>query len=1272
MKIHLISILLTSALFAQQPDWENPAVFRINKEAPRATSMPFPSKDEAAAKTRLQSPWCMLLNGQWKFHHVGNPANKPQGFESPAFDDSSWKEIPVPSNWQMQGYGAPGYTNITYPFAKNPPTVMGEPPQQFTNFPIENRNQVGSYRHKFTLPETWDSRQTFIVFGAVDSAFYLWINGKKVGYSEDSRTPAEFNITPYLQKGENLIATEVYQFSDGSYLEDQDMFRMSGIFRDVYLWSAAPIDLSDFWIKAGLTDDYQTGTLEFVSKLKNHGNTDTEAKVALTLIASDGTIITAPIVTTKIAPKAQTENTVRIESIVGVKPWSAETPALYQYNITLTDGSGKEIAHYAGKTGFRRNEMKNGQFLHNGKPILIKGVNRHDHNPGTGHYLTTDDIRADLLQMKRANINAVRTAHYPNDPGFVELCDELGFYVVAEANIESHGMGYEKESLAKDPSWFETHLDRIINLVERDKNHPCIIMWSMGNEAGDGENFVKCSQWVHERDPSRPVHYERAGNKPHADLYTPMYSTIEKCEKYCREEEKKPLDQQRPLIQCEYNHAMGNSSGNLVDYWNLYRKERLLQGGFIWDWKDQSILHKKHKLDDVEDQSSNKLPARLLGSLDANEGLFGGSVVVEKNEKLDLVGPFTLIADARLNKLGETVGGQTIIAKGNSSYGLKVSTSGKEIEFIIHAEGALSKASAKLPADAASVFHSYAGVYDGKNLSIFIDGKPKASVPCNNAVSINPFELGVGIDTEQTSCRFEGSIRRAAVYSRTLSEAELAGNAPNPLLLLDFTKDAQKPKTQRFFAYGGDFNDRPTDYSFCCNGIVMSSLAPSPQFPEVTKIYQNIHTTGIDVASPNIKINVHNENFFTGIKQINASWKLLKNGTALAEGQLALPDIAPGQSAELEIPTGQTPDSNSEYVLRVRYDLSEANAWHPAGMPIAWDEIPLPWGKRKIPSVMPSGAAATFSENATDFTIQAKDLTATIQKSTGILTSLKQKDGEWLLSPMHLNFWRPTTNNDEGAKLHHKLQIWQHAGQRATANNVRSSKEGNDVVVKADLKIPADTSTATIVYRFTGGGQIEITTNFRPDKNTPDIPRIGFQCKIPDLTSTCQWFGRGPHENYVDRNTGAWTAIHQSSVPAMFHRYADPQESGNRTDIRWVKLTNPAGGGSLQVDATGDHLLEVAIYPYSSADISLAMHPSELPKHDFYTLNIDHRQSGLGGTNSWGELALPKYRLSPTQSYNWSFLLSFGETPIIPQRPRQQLPPGLIPETPPAPPLPAK
>ena len=1148
----------------------------------------------------------------------------------------------------MQGYGIPVYTNIIYPFAKNPPTVMGEPPQHFTNFPIKNRNQVSSYRHKFTLPEAWNGRRTSIVFGAVDSAFYLWINGKKVGYSQDSRTPAEFDITPYLQAGENLLAVEVYQNSDGSYLEDQDMFRMSGIFRDVYLWSAAEVDLSDFWIKAGLADDYKTGTLGFVARITNRGDAEISANANLTLTAADGNVITMPPVVVKVPAGQSIEQGTPVIDVPNVKAWSAEVPNLYTYQITLTDSTGREIAGYGGKTGFRRSEVKNGQLLVNGQPILIKGVNRHDHNPKTGHYVTKDDIRADLLQMKRGNINAVRTAHYPNDPALMELCDELGFYVVAEANIESHGMGYKEEFLAKDPVWFEAHLDRIKNLVERDKNHPSIIMWSMGNEAGDGENFVKCSEWIRQRDPSRPSHYEQAAHQLHADIYSPMYDSIADCEAYCRNQEKQPLDKQRPLIQCEYNHAMGNSTGNLSDYWNLFRKERLLHGGFIWDWKDQGILHLKHKLGDVEDRSGKANKLRLLGSLATDEGLYGGSAVVEKSPLFDLTESLTLIAEARLNLRGPSPGGQPLIGKGDTAYALKISDSGQEIDFQIHSGETWHSVSAKLPDDAASKFHTYAGVYDGKALTISIDGKQAATKPFTGPVSKNSFELAAGINTEETARRFNGSIRKAAVYSEALTEAQLTNLPENPLLLLEFTKDAEKPKTQRFLAYGGDFNDRPTDLSFCCNGIVSATLTPSPQFEEVKKVYQEIHTRPLDVTTPTIKIQVENEYFFRNIGPINGSWKLLQDGTAIAEGKLNLPDIAPQQSAVIEVATGVTPQAGSEYFFRVRYDLSEANGWHPAGMPIAWDEIPLPWGKRTPSAPKASDSAASFTESAGSVLLSAKGVTAVFDKNSGYLTSFKSGEKEWLLTPLQLNFWRPTTNNDEGAKLNHKLSVWQYAGPRSTTTKTSVAQEGNDVIVTAELRIPAKQSSATIRYRFTGTGQIGIDTEFRPDKTLPAIPRIGYQCEIPNTASKLKWYGNGPHENYVDRKSGSWTTIHEGLVPALFYRYIDPQESGNRTGIRWASLTSLQGDRSLRIDATGPSLLELAVYPCAAADIQLAMHQSEIPPRDFHTLNLDHLQSGLGGTNSWGAVALQQYRIFPDKTYQWSFMLTLSDSPAAP------------------------
>lgn len=568
---------------AASPDWENQHVFRINKEAPHCVKMPFPSKEGALTKQRMESPWCQLLNGDWKFHWVNHPDKRPVDFYKSDFDSSQWKTIKVPSNVELEGYGTPIYVNTRYPFKKNPPYVMGEPPKNFTTY--NERNPVSSYLKTFTLPTDWKQRQTSITFNGVESAFYLWCNGKKVGYSQDSRTPAEFNLTPYLKQGKNTIAVEVYRYSDGSYLECQDFWRLSGIFRDVYLTSAPHTDLRDFTVNATL-DEQGKGHFKLDLTPTNTAKTSDKIRVQAQLLAADGSIICQPDLLLKPGAPASIET-----KGLNILPWSAESPSLYTLLLAVGPEQGKASHFYARKIGFKTSEIKNGQLLVNGKAIYIKGVNRHDHHHITGHYVTEDTMRKELELMKRLNINTVRTSHYPNDPRFYELCDEYGMYVISEANIESHGMGYGRESLAKFPAWQKAHLDRIVNMVQSLKNNPSIILWSMGNEAGDGVNFVACSNWLRTQAPVKyPVHYERAGQAAHVDLVTPMYTGQNGCINYAKQESRKPLSRQRPMMLCEYSHAMGNSSGGLWDYWMAFESQRLLQGGCIWDWRDQGIV----------------------------------------------------------------------------------------------------------------------------------------------------------------------------------------------------------------------------------------------------------------------------------------------------------------------------------------------------------------------------------------------------------------------------------------------------------------------------------------------------------------------------------------------------------------------------------------------------------------------------------------------------------------------------------------------------------
>ena len=565
-------------------DWEDPQIIGRNKVAPHTTHFSFQDKESALSMKRENSIYFKSLNGLWKLNWVDHPDKRITNFYFSNFDDSRWDNIKVPSNVELKGYGTPIYVNHPYTFYKSPPYVMKNPPKYYTTY--KERNPVSSYRKTFEIPKNWNGRQIFIQFDGVSSAFYLWCNGKKVGYSQGSRLPATFDLTSFLKKGKNILAVEVYRYSDGSYLECQDFWRLSGIFRDVYLYSTAKLDIFDFFIQTKLDKDYKNAEFILDAKIVNYNQKNSPYTLTVELYDNKRKLIFSKVSKSTTNQFYQTLT----EEIKSPKLWSAERPNLYHALLILKDENNNVVEITSSQVGFRSVELdkNSGSLLVNGKRIFIKGVNRHDHDPDTGHYLTLERMKQDIKILKKYNINAVRTAHYPNDPRFYELCNQYGLYVVDEANIESHGMYYGKDSLAKKENWYKAHLDRTIRMVERDKNHPSIIIWSLGNEMGDGINIERTSRWTKNRDKTRPVQSERAGTRKHTDIFTPMYMEIPGLKRWASRK------RYRPLILCEYSHAMGNSVGNLQDYWDVIEKLPYLQGGFIWDFVDQG-LYKTNK-----------------------------------------------------------------------------------------------------------------------------------------------------------------------------------------------------------------------------------------------------------------------------------------------------------------------------------------------------------------------------------------------------------------------------------------------------------------------------------------------------------------------------------------------------------------------------------------------------------------------------------------------------------------------------------------------------
>ncbi len=1043
-------------------DWEKPEMIGQNKEPAHCTLLPYPNQQTAKTGTREASPYHLSLNGAWRFHWVSKPADRPVDFHRSDYDDSAWPTIAVPSNWEFQGFDIPIYTNVKYPFSPVDP----DPP----HIPHDN-NPVGSYRTEFTIPTDWKSRQVFLHFDGVKSFFYVWVNGEKVGSSKDSMTAAEFNITPFLRAGINLLAVEVYRYCDGSYLEDQDTWRLSGIYRDVYLFSTPIVHLHDFFVRCDFDNRYQDATLKITGKIRNYGTQTTGTHtVEVILLDSAGKPVGAsPLVAAKFgSPPSGAEFIVELEAPVAApRKWSAEDPYLYQVLLALRDDKGAMIEVEQCRFGFRKVEIKQGQLLVNGAPILIKGVDRHEFDPDHGQAIPYSRMVQDIRLLKQNNINAVRTSHYPNDPKWYDLCDQYGLYLVDECNLESHGVSHAVPG--SDPTWKAACVDRMANMVARDKNHPSVIIWSLGNEAGFGDNFRHMAAYARQADPTRPVQYEQAGEDPVTDIVCPMYHKIEGLIKYASRE------QNRPLIMCEYSFAGGNAVGNLQDYWKVIESHKHLQGGFIWDWVDKGIRKKA-----------------------------------------------------------------------------------------------------------------------------------------------------------------------------------LDGSA--------------------YWAYGGDFGPpgTPSDGIFVCCGIVGPDREPQPELHEVRKVYQYISAR----FAPNGAVSIKNKHDFITLDYVDITWELACNGEVIHIGTLPRLSLAPRQEQEVTVPFS-TPAlrPGDEHWLKVIFTLAEDTLWAKRGHVVAWEQFQLPTNSPALPAFQIKKAPSLELREKNDITITGQDFRLVIGKKNvlrsdlgGALISFRLRGKELIASPLIPNFWRAPLDNDmcdawdrdhieSVGGINRRQGMWQRAGQYREVTGLKAEQVSPQIVrVTVDAIVPVgqtkyrtvelwDGSTDQVpngpnnyrcVYTVYGTGDVIVESSFDPQGlRLPDLPRFGMQMAIPNEFDLLTWYGRGPQENYWDRNTGAPVGLYSLSVAENYCPYVRPQEYGNRTDVRWLTLTNIEEVGLL---AVGLPLLSISAWPHTMADLERHLHPNELPLRDNITVNLDYRQMGVGGDDGWGARAHPEYSL-PCQPYCYRFRL---------------------------------
>jgi beta-galactosidase len=1199
--------------------WDDPQVVGIGKQAPHAPVYPFADAATAATFDRSRSPFRRLLNGRWRFRFSPRLDERPVGFHEPGFDDSAWDTIPVPANIEKHGYAPPVYVNIGYAWGKGTPPLV--PPEL---------NHVGSYRHRFQLPAAWRGRRVLVTFEGVASGFTLWVNGRKVGYSEDSRGNAEFDLTDVVRPGENLIAAEVYRFTDGSYLECQDFWRMSGIFRDVILWSTEPLHLSDFRVVTELDARYRDATLKLSVSVASTAAAEQAFHVEAALLDASGRPVFPPQSQAgQVAPGGS--SSVAFEQVVA-RPlqWSDEKPNLYTLLLTLKDEAGATLGVVPWRVGFREVETRDGKLLVNGQPIVIRGVNRHEWDPDTGQHVRADTMRRDIELLKQHNFNLVRTSHYPNVPEWYELADQYGLYLIAESNIESHGMGYEPErTLGNRPEWQTAHLDRTVRNVETFKNHASVVVWSLGNEAGDGVNFEAASRWIHAHEPTRPVHYEGAARKPHVDLVSYMYKPARELA------EEAALADPRPLVLCEYSHAMGNSNGGIDEYWKLFTAGTRARGGAIWDWVDQGHRRPLPPQLTLKDRSRSSLDARLVGTLEPGAGAEGYLALPDA-----VLRPRAILkgaADARTAPL------QPVLSRGDLGFQLMQEDETLELRLPLAGEAEPLRVRSGVPADWYSGWHRLTGTYDGRLGRLYVDGRLVASAEKAGRLEPGHFPLNVGRNPERLEVRTPARLREARVYARALDPTEVRAPAARRqdglVLWLDVADVRSRPSSGgSYFAYGGDFGPTttPSDENFSQNGLVSADRTPHPALAEIKGLQQYVRASAVDLARGVVA--VANAYDFTTLSEIaSGRYTLRADDRVLAEGPLAPLDIPPHTSRELTLALpALAAEPGVEHRLDLAFSLKADTPWAKAGHVLAEDQLVIPLETKAAPPATAARGELSLAEGPRTIEVSGRDFAYGFDRSQGLLVSIRLRGVELLAGPLRPDFWRAPNDNDRGSGMTRRLGIWRDAARFLTARSVRAERQAQAAVrLVQDGALESVRAGYRLVYTVHGTGDLVVEASFDPGLETlPDLPRFGLRAVLRPGFERLTWYGPGPEETYADRR-GRPVGVYETSVTANYFRYSQPQETGNKVDVRWAAIRNEAGTGLL---AVGMPRLSLNALHHPAEELDQAGHHHELAPHDETWLNLDSQQMGLGGDDSWGALPLPQYRI-PARALEYRFRL---------------------------------
>ena len=1242
-------------------EYEDPSIFSKNQSEGHAPIVPYTSLEAALAGRRENCEYFQSLNGTWKFNWVSKPKEASSDFFTEGFEASNWDDIRVPAHWQMEGFGHPKFRNIALPISTEPPGV----PKDY--------NPVGSYLRTFQIPENWSDREVFLRFAGVTSAAYIWVNGKEVGYSQGGVAPVEFNVTPYLRSGNNTLAVRVYRFSDGTYLENMDMWHLSGIFREVTLFAAPKLHLRDYYISTDLDENYQHADLKVWVDLANYGLQEYSGiKVRLNLLDQSGNRILAEPLEQPVPDIAigETDSLVFISRVEDPLKWSAEAPNLYRLSLELLDNNGGTIEAYSPNVGFKKVEIIGNAIFINGAAVKFNGVNSVMHHPLHGKAVPTETIIKDFTLMKQFNINLVRTSHYPPSQEYLDLADQFGIYIVNEAELECHSFLH----LSNDPLWKPAFLDRGRRMVLHDRNHPSIVFWSAGNESGTGNNFKYVIEQGKKLDPARPFWMYGANVFliPYEDIVGPRYWKPFQLKELA---EQDPAKDSRPSFMDEYLCASGNGLGGLDEYWDLIYRYPRLSGGAIWDWVGPGM---KVPVRLLSNDAPGAAQTAILGNAQLTKGKVGKGIYlsghdewvqVYRDKAFDTVEQLTLECWVKPEGYFQA---NSFITKGDHQFGLIQKKKGHLELYIttekterrlpneeyrpivrpIRRKTSKTVVKARVPLNWSKKWHHLVGTYDGKSLTLYIDGKNVGSEKCEGSIVTGNFPVNLGRNASLHDSHYNGMLAQSymdgvRIYQRAFSPEDLENLdqetlKQESLLWLDFEEEQKAGK----FFWTGLMGDT--------YGMIWPDREIQPELWQLKKSAQPVKVEALDIEKGTLKIT--NRFHFTNLNELECRWQLQGAQNVLQRGTLSF-GLAPGGQHVLQIPY-QTPSSTdrNNYQLLVSFHLKEDKLWAEKGHEVAWEQLALPVAKHFNPIAANTFQKIEIDELPTAVLIKGSDFHYNFDKATGKLQSMSAGGSELVKQGPQVNFWRaPITNdiNSWAPWMHSKAyetkvehisneDYWRRFGINNMQHQVddfevlRINESTVAVNIRANAKTPDRLCVFDIHYKYliTGNGKVRLETIVIPEGLPPTwLPKVGLKWELPESLNSLEWYGRGPFETYPDRKTGAKIGTYSGKVSGEYVPYLIPQDYGNKTDVHSLSLRDQRGKG---LAFTFPEPMNFSVHEYSLDHLDRALYPFQLKKSGFITLNTDYRVSGVGDT-AWS--TLEKYRVTAT---SYRFVIEFS------------------------------